>query len=83
MILFSVSHLRPRGDHTSWPLVDFKHIGFFASEASAHRAIRELRRDPGFRRFLDQFRVEAVELDKDLFPDGFNHQDDFALIPRD
>ena len=82
MILFSVSHLRPRGDHSSWPLADFKHIGFFASEISAHRAIRELRLDPGFCRFPDQFRVEALELDKDFFPDGFDQQDDFALIPR-
>jgi hypothetical protein len=81
VILYSVSHLRPRGDHRSWPLVDVKHIGLFASESAARRAIRDLRLAPGFRRFHHQFRIEHVEVDTDLYPDGFEQHADFALIP--
>lgn len=67
----------------SSPFVDVKLIGFFVSESAARRAIRDLRLDPGFRRFLDQFRIEAVEVDTDLFPRGFDQKDDFTLIPDD
>jgi hypothetical protein len=83
MKLYSVTHLRPRGQHTEWPLVDLKQIGYFTSETEARRAIRSLRLDPGFRRFLDQFRIEIVDVDVDLYETGFNHEDDRGLVPVD
>ena len=83
MKVWSVTHLRPRGPHTEWPLVDAKQIGFFSSEREAQRAIRSLRHDPGFRRFLDQFRVETIEVDVDLYDAGFDPADDRGLVPED
>jgi hypothetical protein len=81
--VWSLTHLRPRGSHTEWPLVDVKQIGFFRSEGEARRAARRLRLDPGFRRFLDQFRIEALELDVDRYDDGFDPDADRELVLSD
>ena len=82
MIVYSLTHWRPRGTHIDWPLVDEKHIGFFTTEREAYDAIRALRFDPGIRRFLDGFRITEVTLGEDLWPTGFSHRADSALVPR-
>lgn len=80
MIIYSVTHWRPRGSHREWPLVDEKHIGFFATVREAHAAVRALRLDPGFRRFLDGFRITEVTVGEDLWPTGFDPRADRDLV---
>lgn len=50
---------------------DVKLIGAYASEAAAQAAIERLRKQPGFRDYPDDFTIDAYEIDKDHWTEGF------------
>jgi hypothetical protein len=49
-----------------------KSIGTFSTERRAWEAARSLTAQPGFRDWPGGFRVLAVPIDVDFFPDGFD-----------
>lgn len=50
---------------------DVKFIGAYSSAASANAAIERLRTQPGFRDHPDCFAIDAYEIDKDHWVEGF------------
>jgi hypothetical protein len=52
--------------------LDPKSIGTFSTESRAWKAAQSLTAQPGFRNWPGGFRVLAVPLDVDFFPDGFD-----------
>ncbi len=83
MIVYCLTHNRPRGEHVDWPLVNQKHLGFFSSQESARSTLEAASLLEGFREWPNAFTVEEIELDAKLFPDGFDVEVDRRLIPRD
>lgn len=49
-----------------------KSIGIFSTEQLAWNAARSLTAQPGFQDWPGGFRVAAVPIDTDFFPDGFD-----------
>jgi len=50
---------------------EVKLIGIYSSEAAAKAAVDRLRKQPGFRDRPNDFHVEACELDKDHWTEGY------------
>lgn len=83
MIVYDLNHNRPRGEHVDWPLVNSKHLGFFSSRELAESARGAALLLEGFRDWPDAFTIDEIELDVNLFPDGFDVEADRRLIPLD
>lgn len=66
--VFILQHERPE---TEDRMEDVKLIGAYASEAAAQAAIERLRTQPGFRDYPDDFTIDAYEIDKDHWTEGF------------
>lgn len=66
--VFILQHERPE---TKYRMEDVKLIGAYSSEASAQAAIERLRTQPGFRDYPDDFTIDAYEIDKDHWSEGF------------
>jgi len=66
MRVFLLQHSHPVGDHE-----DAKVLGIFSSEASALSARERYRQLPGFRDWPDGFTLDAWELDREEWGDGF------------
>ena len=69
--VYILHHVRagPDGDEANVKL-----IGVYRTEASAQAAIRRKLAWPGFRDHPDGFHVEACELDRDQWSEGFGEQ---------
>ena len=67
-IVFIVQHESPGTEERA---EDVKLIGAYSSEASARAAVERLRSQPGFRDYPDCFSVDAYEVDKDHWIEGF------------
>ena len=50
---------------------DAKLIGVYSSESAAQKAIKRLRRQPGFRDFPDGFCIDRYRIDEDSWAEGF------------
>ena len=50
---------------------EVKFIGAYSSRAAAMAAVERLRKQPGFRDRPDAFHIEACELDRDHWPEGY------------
>jgi hypothetical protein len=46
-------------------------IGVYSSDAEARRAVERLRDKPGFKDSIDGFQIEAYEVGKDHWTEGF------------
>jgi homoserine kinase type II len=66
--IFILQHERPE---TEDRMEDVKLIGAYSSEASAQAAIERLRAQPGFRDHPDGFTIDAYEMDKEHWSEGF------------
>lgn len=66
--VFILQHERPE---TETSMEDVKFIGAYSSEAAALAAIERLKSLPGFRDFPNEFTIDAYELDKDHWVEGF------------
>jgi homoserine kinase type II len=61
---FLLRHERPDTE-------DVKVIGIYSSDVQARAAIERLRQQPGFCDYPDGFCIDAYELDKDHWTEGF------------
>lgn len=50
---------------------DLKLIGVFSTEETAQAAIKQLRKQPGFKQHYKGFVIEACELDQAQWAEGF------------
>lgn len=50
---------------------DVKIIGIFTSDASARTAVDRAKQRPGFSEAIDGFHIDAYELDKEQWVEGF------------
>lgn len=64
--VYILQHSIPRGDHA-----DEKLIGAYSSQIEAERAISRLKDKPGFRDPKGEFTIDAYELNKDHWSEGF------------
>ena len=64
---YLLQHERPDTD-------DVKVIGVYSSMASAQAAIERFREQAGFRNYPNCFTIDAYELDKDHWVEGFGDQ---------
>lgn len=64
--VFLLEHTIPRSDHDN-----VKFIGVYSTKQSAEAAISRLKNLPGFRDPTGEFVLEAYELDKDHWAEGF------------
>ncbi|MCE9544352.1 MAG: hypothetical protein K8T25_02355 [Planctomycetia bacterium] len=66
MIVFPLWH-----GHDLKYMDDYKLIGIYSTEEAAKAAQRRASEQPGFRDHLDGFFMEAYEVDKDHWTEGF------------
>ncbi len=66
--VFILQHERPETDDGAG---DVKLIGAYSSDAAALAAIERLRSQPGFRNYPDCSTVDAYEIAKDHWVEGF------------
>lgn len=66
--VFILQHERPEAEDR---IEDVRFIGAYSSEASAPAAVERLRTQPGFRDYPDHFTIDAYEIDKDHWTEGF------------
>jgi len=66
--VYLLHHVRPETNERE---EDVKLIGAYSSEAAANAAIQRLKVQLGFRDYPDDFTVEAYEIDKDHWTEGF------------
>jgi hypothetical protein len=59
-------HIHDLGDEEDW-----KFIGVYSSEGEVEEARARVAKLPGFRETPESFRVERVEVDRDLWTEGF------------
>jgi hypothetical protein len=50
---------------------EVKLIGAYSSESAANAAVERLRKQPGFRDRPNDFHIEAYDLDKDHWTEGY------------
>jgi len=50
---------------------DVKFIGVYSSRATARAAIRRLSKQPGFSKAIEGFHIDAYEVDKDHWAEGY------------
>ena len=67
MRCFLLSHLSETANGDE----DFKIIGVYSSEAAAHGVVERLKTLPGFDSAPEAFHVDAYEMNKDYWSDGF------------
>lgn len=66
-VVFIVQHVHKFGEGRE----DVKMIGVYSSQQSAEEAVARLRVAPGFRDAPDGFSVDAYEVDRDHWIEGF------------
>ena len=64
-------HETPNGDDE-----DVKMIGVYSSEQKAQEAIARVVKAPGFREHPDGFHIDAYEVDRDNWTEGFTSWDE-------
>src|SRR5438094_8398411 len=64
--VFVLQHAYEVGEHD-----EIKLIGVYASEPDAEAAIKRLRTQPGFRDHPEGFHIDAYELGRDEWQEGF------------
>jgi hypothetical protein len=57
---------------------DERLLGVYSSERAANERIEQARKLPGFQNARDGFHVDAYEVDRDEWPEGFKHRDGFG-----
>ncbi len=62
-IVYVLHHVNERNDA--------KTIGFYTSRPDAEKAIARLKHLPGFRDYIDYFRIDEFEINKDYWPEGY------------
>ena len=68
--VFILQHERPENDEY-WE--DVKFIGAFSSKATAEEAIEQLRKQPGFKDYPDDFSIDEYTIDEFEWKEGFVH----------
>jgi hypothetical protein len=65
-VVFVVQHTRQVGEFE-----DVKLVGVYSSECNARGAVERLSQQPGFRDTPEGFSIDAHELDRDCWSEGF------------